>query len=637
MAIRTTLLPLHQPQPVPSEYRYPYLPPPGNFSVGTDHSLDHLLYKDPTKTRRIIETVIHGIQFVCSTYALLNILFVIHFQHASGAAWLLFLGSAMSMCFAACYCILAWRSPVTATSLRPFVKKHRTLSNNCASRFSNALLSPQCRGLILITLTTLTALASVFEAHEVKKGTRCTTATIEGSVSGFCQMSKAALAAVFMESLLWLGWLVCWFLRTIYESDKHASDGRVAAVEEIIDLTGAGGFSGTRISRAMEYTHIYFQQQQGSQDGNGKVGENEHGRQGNISQPINNAHLPGSVSSAALKESRASMPGINICTKEFMDPMELATNQPYSLGESGRVSDSNPSSLLPTNIVSSTEGRRSRSSRDRHSLRKSRSAPTPRKSLADTGSSRDLNANQTVATRCVSTGDISLETSTQNASFVHTNVSTLRFSEFQRTLPDQQNQKITRSNNDQIYFDRTQGTTTTAEPSRSSASIPGARRQRSSLWNPQYNSTRKSKPRSVSLGYNSVTAPCFQSWLGPLPLTRKSIAAVNNHNRNRNSTPNLGLQQTFSSDINLEFLSPDEQESFKKFREGQFPYPPPPAVLPMARSSLLYFPDLEQTEKDKLLRGLTGSLTLRQGDGSDKRQEFAGRSNSGEQVYKVTK
>ncbi|KAG0250127.1 hypothetical protein BG011_008641 [Mortierella polycephala] len=112
-------------------------------------------------------------------------------------------------------------------------------------------------------------------------------------------------------------------------------------------------------------------------------------------------------------------------------------------------------------------------------------------------------------------------------------------------------------------------------------------------------------------------------------MTRSSVAFTNNHNcsnghiacnrrkSSRWSSASLAPKTSFttgtrpiSADIIL--LSPDDQHKLQQFWDGQISYPPPPPLSPGTPTSISFFPDLEEQEKDKVLKRTSQLFTAQQ-------------------------
>ncbi|KAF8984518.1 hypothetical protein BGZ46_007778 [Entomortierella lignicola] len=627
---------------------YPYLPPPGIYSSGSDHPLQTRSFDNrQTKTHRIIEIFFHGIQAIVSTYALLNIISTVHFQlvheYISGTAWTLLFASAVSTLMALWYCMLAWHADTTgAKSEEDIEKALETRQNIGYSREREArskklenthkrdgalrccfefLISPRPRVWVLISLISLTLMSSVLQGYRIRKGFNCRQYT--EIYRGFCETTKAAVISTFLTSLLWFCWFAYWFL-TAFCLHRNRSYRSELLDEDIIDGLAMGEDAGETmvVTQADHPTgKQHLEQLSSSQSSLPSCTTIQYL---DITESLESPEGDCSI----LKDLKQSIMSADICTEEPMDPPELLSSKSEDVSVCDMVKESTLSSEIPPCIEGTDFESESSESKVLSSVQS-----TIR--LQESTFPVTLKSKRSV--RFLTQGGSNIDTSLKNREAISMRFNTSSTIANQpktdipvdpETTPSVTNSRsapILREHRPQIELTRNH-TVSSMEKHRS---LQGTLQSRESS-HPSYpsrlqptrsnttalNATRASmetiqvgfskRPRSFSMG-RITSSRKLQSLLGPLR-PASEIEGSSFKVKSRSRTPSFRVIHRHSSALSIASelsLSLEDQQRLRMFREGQLAYPPPPGVSPTTRTSMSFFPDLEEKEKERILNRMS--------------------------------
>ncbi|KAG0272265.1 hypothetical protein BGZ95_011990, partial [Linnemannia exigua] len=620
-----------------------------------------------TRVGGLTETVFHTVQTGVSLFALCNVISTIHFQLADGyfspTAWFLLLACLCSITTAVGYGLLAWwtrtvsvqeeikmsvrlahaaaieaaqeqaqvqaraaqaEARVSSSSLWSLAEKSPTSSGALTPdrrskilRISAFVLCPLPRVCILLGLIALTLLASLLQGYRIRKGTHCL--LYEEPLRGFCRSTKSAVGAVFLESVLWLCWFAFWFFVSFHKTPGPGEmevDGDGSSVVRMgLSQHSASGASG------------------GGERSRGNDSDLELARMPTVPVRWNQAgsnYSPVTPSPAPVAEWHDSRQG---------DPNEhrQQKSRPFSpekkLQESRSVAPSTSSSSLASYLSSTSsllrpDGRTMQQQQERRIP----SPPTPQVSGAaetvaySTPSSRARRVHPPAPPRintaaAVQKGAIKFEgprtrgsnhtgppSSSPVSSFsvrmLDSNSGNSRNSIIVPAMAVRQTSRMSRSYSADISLD----------PAPNSGTFPS-----SSANNHTSPATATVRPRSISLGTSGAKAAAAAAacLLRPPPCP---LPSANNSNNSNNSTAGINnhrdvggrLVRHRPSSSEFVLLTAEEQQKVDLYWDGQLPYPPPPPLSPTSPSVGTFFPDLEDSEKEKVLRGTRLSFQSRQ-------------------------
>ncbi|KAG0377634.1 hypothetical protein BGX24_005737 [Mortierella sp. AD032] len=495
---------------------------------------------------------------------------------------------------------LAEKSPTSSSALTP--------DRRCKIlRTSAFVLCPLPRVCILLGLIALTLLASLLQGYRIRKGTHCS--LYEEPLRGFCRSTKSAAGAVFLESVLWLCWFAFWFFVSFHKtpgSDEMEVDGdgssvvRMGLSQHSASFSSGGGERSRGSDSDLELGRMPTVPVQWDQAGSNyspvtpspaPVAEWHDSRQGDLDEHCQQKSRPIPPPEKELQESRSMAPSTS--SSSFTSCLSSTSSL---LHPDGRTMQRQQERRLPSPSTPQVAGAAGTVAYSTPSSRARKMHP-PVPPRINTAALVQKGAVKFEGPRTRGSNHTGPPSSSSVSSFsvriLDTDSGNNRNSIIVPAMAVRQTNHMSRSYSADISLDQGQN----------SATFPS-----SSAINSTSPATATVRPRSVSLGTSgtkaaaSAAAACL---LRPPPCP---LPSANNNNNSNNGTAGInhhkdvgGRLRPSSSEFVL--LTTEEQQKVDLYWGGQLPYPPPPPLSPSSSSVGTFFPDLEDSEKEKALRG----------------------------------